>query len=97
MLLEQLYPVDMQSTLCRKQPPNWSGVTGSSTAGITTSWCEAYGLTKLGQEYEVVSEPDYDSYIEGEQAQGQQDYENNSTPPPSVSTLQEAGGKVEEA
>ena len=73
-------------------------MTGSSTASIMTTRCEAYRLTNLGQEHEVVSEPDYDAIptFEGEQAQGQQDYENNSTPPP-VSTLQEAGGKVEEA
>ena len=82
----------------RKQPHNWSGVTESSTAGMTTTQCEAYRLTKLGQEYEVVSEPDHDAIptIKGKQEQGQQDYENNTTPP-SVSTLQKICGKVEEA
>ena len=46
----------------------------------------------------MVSEPDYDAIptFEGEQVQEQQEYENNSTPPP-VFTLQEADGKVEEA
>ena len=83
--------------VCRKQPHNQSGVTKSSTAGITTTQCEAYRLTKYGQEHEVVYELDYDaiSTIEGKQEQGQQDYEN-TTPPP-VATLQETCGKVEEA
>ena len=83
---------------CRRQPHDWSGVTESSTAGITTTQCEAYKLTKRGQEHKVVSEPEYDAIptFEGKQEQGQQDYENNTTPPP-VSTLQETCGKVEEA
>ena len=88
----------MQSTVCRKQPHNWSGVTESSTAGITTTQCEAYRLTKLGQEYEVVSEPEYDAIptFEGKQMNRQQDNQNKTTPSP-VATLQETGGKVEEA
>ena len=73
-------------------------MTESSTAGMTTTQCEAYRLTKCGQEHEVVSEPEYDTIptFEGKQEQEQQDYENNTTPPP-VSTLQETCGKVEEA
>ena len=46
--------------MCRKQPAKWSEVAESSTAAITTTRCEAYELTKLGQEYEVVPEPEYD-------------------------------------
>ena len=70
-------------------------MTESSTAGITTTQCEAYKLTKRGQEHEVVSEPEYDAIpiFEGEQVDRQQD---NTTPSP-VATLQETGGKVEEA
>ena len=82
----------------RKQPHNRSGVTKSSTAGITTTQCDAYRLAKFGQEYEVVSEPDHDAIptIEGKQEQGQQDYDNDIIPPP-VSTLQKTCGKVEKA
>ena len=59
-------------------------MTESSTAGITTTQCEAYRLTKRGQEHEVVSEPEYDAIptFEGKQEQGQHDYENIITPPP---------------
>ena len=73
-------------------------MTESSTAGITTTQCEAYRLTKRGQEHEVVSEPEYDAIptFEGKQEQGQHDYQNKTTPSP-VATLQETGGKVEEA
>ena len=85
------YPVEMY--VCRKQPHNWSVVTESSTAGITTTQCEAYRLTKRGQEHEVVSEPEYDAIPIFE---GEQDNQNKTTPSP-VATLQETGGKVEEA
>ena len=63
--------------VCRRQPRNWSGVTESSTAGITTTQCEAYRLTKRGQEREVVSEPEYDAIptFEGKQAEGRQKME----------------------
>ena len=79
--------------MCRGQPHNWSGVTESSTAGITTTQCEAYRLTKRGQEHEVVSEPEYDAIPTFE---GKQDNQNKSPPSP-VATLQETGGKMEEA
>ena len=73
-------------------------MTESSTAGITTTQCEAYRLTKRRQEHEVVSEPEYDAVhtFEEEQMPKTQDNQNKSTPPP-VATLQKAGGKVEEA
>ena len=44
----------------RKGRAKWSEVAGSSTADITITRCEAYELTKLGQEYEVIPEPEYD-------------------------------------
>ena len=93
----RIYPVEMYSTVHRKQPHNWSGVTESSTDIITIQH-EAYSLTKCGQEYEVVAEPDYDAIhtVEKEQMPTEQDYENKSTPSP-VATLQKAGGKMEEA
>ena len=81
---------------CRKQP---SEVAGSSTADITTTRCEAYELAKLGQEYEVIPEPEYDVipvFEGGQQMQGQQEYENITTQPP-VPTLWETHGRVEEA
>ena len=68
-------------------------MTESSTAGITTTQCEAYRLTKRGQEHEVVSEPEYDAIPTFE---GKQDHQNKSPPSP-VATLQETGGKMEEA
>ena len=73
-------------------------MTDSSTTDITTTQCEAYRLTKRGQEHEVISEPEYDAIptIEGKQMNRQQDNPNKTTPPP-VSTLQEACEKVEEA
>ena len=83
--------------MCRKQP---SEVAGSSTADITITRCEAYELTKLGQEYEVVPEPEYDvipAFEGGQQMQGQQeDYENITAQPP-VPNLWETHGRVEEA
>ena len=66
-----------------------------SSTDIMTTQHEAYRLTKHGQEYEVVSEPDYDAIHTFEEEQ-KQDYENESTPSP-VATLHKAGGKVEEA
>ena len=90
------YRVEMY--VCRRQPHNWSGVTELSTAGITTTQCEAYRLTKRGQEHEMVSEPEYDAIptFEGEQVHRQQDNPNKTTPSP-VATLQETGGNMEEA
>ena len=44
----------------RKGRAKWSEVAGSSTADITITRCEAYELTKLGQEHEVVPEHEYD-------------------------------------
>ena len=84
--------------MCRKQPPKGSEVAGSSTADIATTQCEAYELTKLGQEYEVIPEPKYDVIpaFEGEQQmQGQEEYENITAQPP-VSTLPETSGRVED-
>ena len=81
----------------RKQPAKWSEVAESSTVAITTTRCEAYELTKLGQEYEVVSEPEYDVIpaFEGEQqVQGQQEYENITAQP--APTLPETSGRVED-
>ena len=81
----------------RKQPAKWSKVAGSSTAAITTTWCEAYELTKLGHEYEVVPEPEYDVIpaFEGEQqVRGQQEYENITAQP--APTLPETSGRVED-
>ena len=81
----------------RKQPAKWSEVAGSSTVAITTTRCEAYELTKLGQEYEVVPEPEYDVIpaFEGEQqVQGQQGYENITAQP--APTLLETSGRVED-
>ena len=40
------------------QEPTNTRTGGSSTADIATTRCEAYELTKLGQEYEVIPEPD---------------------------------------
>ena len=68
-------------------------MTESSTTDITTTQCEAYKLTKRGQEHEVVSEPEYDAIPTFE---GKQDNQNKSPPSP-VATLQETGGKMEEA
>ena len=84
--------------MCRKQPAKWSEVAGSSTAAITTTQCEAYELTKLGQEYEVVPEPEYDLVTAcegGQQIQEQQDYENITAQPPAP-TLSETSGRVED-
>ena len=81
----------------RKQPAKWSEVAGSSTAAITTTRCEAYELTKLGQEYEVVPEPEYDVIpaFEGEhQVQGQQEYENITAQPAPI--FPETSGRVED-
>ena len=81
----------------RKQPAKWSEVAESSTAAITTTRCEAYELTKLGQEYEAVPEPEYDvipAFEEGQQVQGQQEYENITAQP--VPTLPETSGRVED-
>ena len=81
--------------MCRKQP---SEVAGSSNADITTTQCEAYELTKLGQEYEVIPEPKYDvipAFEGGQQVQGQQEYENITAQPP-VPTLQETSGRMED-
>ena len=85
-------------TTCRKQPAKWSEVAGSSTADITTTQCEAYELAMLGQEYEVVPEPEYDVIpaFEGEQqVQEQQEYEN-ITAQSHVPTLPETPGRVED-
>ena len=73
--------------MCRKQPTE---VAGSSTADIATTQCEAYELTKLGQVYEVVP-----AFEEGQQIQGQQEYENITAQPP-VPTLQETSGRMED-
>ena len=81
----------------RKQPTKWSEVAESFTAAITTTRCEAYELTKLGQEYEVVPEPEYDVIpaFEGEQQmQEQQKYENITAQP--APTLPETSGRVED-
>ena len=74
-------------------------MTESSTAGITTTHCEAYRLTKRGQEHEVISEPEYDviPIFEGKQMNRQQDNQNKTTPSPVATLPQETCGKVEEA
>ena len=87
----------------RKKRTKWSEVAGSSTVDITTTRCEAYELTKLGQEYEVIPEPEYDvipafeggEQMQGQQMQGQQEYENITAQPP-VPTLSETSGRVED-
>ena len=84
--------------MCRKQPAKWSEFAGSSTAAITTTRCEAYELTKLGQEYVVVPEPEYDLVTAsegGQQIQEQQDYENITAQPPAP-TLKETSGRMED-
>ena len=84
--------------MCRKQPAKWSEVAESSTATITTTQCEAYELTKLGQEYVVDPEPEYDLVTEckgGQQIQEQQEYENITAQPPAP-TLLETSGRVED-
>ena len=84
--------------MCRKQPAKWSEVAGSSTAAITTTRYEAYELTKLGQEYEVYPEPDYDLVTAsegGQQIQEQQEYENITAQPP-VPTLKKTSGRLED-
>ena len=84
--------------MCRKQPAKWSEVAGSSTAAITTTQCEAYELTKLGQEYVVDPEPEYDlvtAFEGGQQIQGRQDYENITAQLPAP-TLKETSGRVED-
>ena len=76
----------------------WNEVAGSSAVDITTTQCEAYELTKFGQVYEVVPEPEYDvipAFEEGQQMQGQQEYENITAHPP-VPTLTETSGRVED-
>ena len=81
----------------RKQPAKWSEVAESSTAAITTTRCEAYELTKLGQEYEVVPEPEYDvipAFVGEQQMQEQQEYENITAQP--APTLAETSGRVED-
>ena len=82
----------------RKGRAKWSEVAGSSTADITTTRCEAYELTKLGQEYEVIPEPEYDvipAFEGGQQVQGQQEYENITAQSP-VPTVVETSGRVED-
>ena len=82
----------------RKGRAKWSEVAGSSTTDITTTQCEAYELTKPGQEYEVIQEPEYDvipAFEGGQQVQGQQDNENITAHPP-VPTLPETSGRVED-
>ena len=85
--------------MCRKQPAKGSEVAGSSsTADIVTTRCEAYKQARLGQEHEVFPKPEYDvilAFEEGQQMQGQQDYKNITAQPP-VSTLWEAGGRLED-
>ena len=90
--------IDHNCNIHRKGQAKWSEVAGSSTADITTTQCEAYKLTKLGQEYEVIREPEYDvipAFEGGQQVQGQQDNENIIAQPP-VPTLVETSGKVED-
>ena len=80
----------------RKGRAKWSEVAGSSNADITTTRCEAYELTKLGQEYEVIREPEYDvipAFEGGQQVQGQQD---NITAQPPVPTVVETSGRMED-
>ena len=63
-----------------------------------TTQCEAYELTRLGQEHEVVPEHEYDvipAFEGGQQMQEQQDCKNITAQPP-VSTLQETSGRVED-
>ena len=84
--------------MCRKQPTKGSEVAGLSTADIATTQCEAYELTKLGQEYEVIPEPKYDvipAFEGGQQMQGQREYANITAHPP-MPTLPETSGRVED-
>ena len=86
----------------RKQLAKWNEVAGSSAVDITTTRCEAYELTKLGQVYEVVPEHEYDvipafeegQQMQGQQMQGQQEYENITAQSP-VPTVVETAGRVE--
>ena len=85
-------------TTCRKQPAKWSEVAESSNATITTTRCEAYELIKLGHEYAVDPEPEYDlvtAFEGGQQIQGQHEYGNITAQPP-VPTLLETSGRVED-
>ena len=79
----------------RKERTKWSEVAGSSNADITTTRCEAYKLTKLGQVYEAIPEPEIPAFEGGQQMQGQQEYENITAQPP-VPTLSETSGRVED-
>ena len=63
-----------------------------------TTQCQAYELAKLGQKREVVPEHEYDVIpaFEGEQQMQEQQDCKNITVQPSVSTLQETFGRVED-
>ena len=62
----------------RKEPANWGHVAKSGDKDITTTQCEAYELTKLGHEYEDLSEyqnPEYDIPFKYENPSGYQNPE----------------------